>query len=384
MTSDLLRLPVDSLHHILQFLVSLGLIGFDAGVAFSQVTNTVSEPLRQHQYDLSTEGRPFLLKEAANVSFFLLGELHGENEIPALIRDLWPAMWRSGYRNIAAELSPWVANQLEFSSQNVTEPIRCLWSQTEATYVASFKKNRTPVLWGCDIEEIQPHFLIRDLASANPKNQVLQSIAEMTKTGYQRSMSPELLRRLQNATQVKDILRGGVSLQESISSTLQVEIDRLNNNTRLQASNRREAVMKKLFHRYYQKSPKSKVFARFGRNHLHRGLDRRGVSTLGNFMVELAITQGRRAFNLAAFAAGGKISLLDSLLDWDERKDDPAFEFLASLARYPATIFDLRPIRQALHRIPENQRSQVEASLVYWADSYDAILCYREVTPLSQ
>ena len=82
------------------------------------------------------------------------------------------------------------------------------------------------------------------------------------------------------------------------------------------------------------------------------------------------------------FAAGGKIFLGGPLLDWDERKDDPAFEFLASLAHYPATVFDLRPVRQALHRVPESKRSQVETSLVYWADSYDAILCYREVTPM--
>jgi hypothetical protein len=28
------------------------------------------------------------------------------------------------------------------------------------------------------------------------------------------------------------------------------------------------------------------------------------------------------------------------------------------------------------------RRSPIEASLVYWADSYDALIFYREVTPL--
>ena len=69
---------------------------------------------------------------------------------------------------------------------------------------------------------------------------------------------------------------------------------------------------------------------------------------------------------------------------FDETKDDPAFALLASLARYPQTIFDLRPLRQRLHRIPEAERSTVESSLVYWADSYDAIICYRQVTPLPE
>jgi hypothetical protein len=382
MTFNLLRFLMSRLPPIFQLLTSLGLLGFGASVAVGQVVDTVSGPLRQHQYDLSTDGRAFLLKEAASASFFLLGELHGEKEIPALIRGIWPSLWQSGYRYIAAEVSPWAANQLEFRSQNVAEPIRGLWSPADASYVASFKKGRGSVLWGCDIEEIQPHLLIRHLASAIPKNPTLQSIAAMTRSGYRRSMAPELLRRLQEATEGRDISRGVVSLQSSILRTLEVEIDRLSDTTRLRASTRREALMKDLFYRQYQKNPKAKVLARFGRNHLHRGYDRRGVSTLGNFIAELAVGQGLQTFNLATFGAGGQIFWPDSLLEWDERKDDPAFEFLASMARYPATVFDLRPIRQALHRIPENQRSQVEASLVYWADSYDAILCYQEVTPL--
>ena len=110
--------------------------------------------------------------------------------------------------------------------------------------------------------------------------------------------------------------------------------------------------------------------------------DRRGVSTLGNFVAELAAVEGLTAFNVAAFAGGGKFRLLGPPVDLDERGDDPAFAYLASIARYPATVFDLRPLRQMLHRLPARQRSAIEASLVYWADSYDAIVFYREVTPL--
>jgi hypothetical protein len=69
-------------------------------------------------------------------------------------------------------------------------------------------------------------------------------------------------------------------------------------------------------------------------------------------------------------------------MEFDERSDDPAFAYLASVARYPATVFDLRPLRPILHGLPENERSAIEASLVYWADSYDAMIFYREVTPL--
>jgi hypothetical protein len=39
---------------------------------------------------------------------------------------------------------------------------------------------------------------------------------------------------------------------------------------------------------------------------------------------------------------------------------------------------------QPPHRIPGFRRSPLEASLVCWADSYDAMIFYREVTPLAR
>jgi hypothetical protein len=40
----------------------------------------------ENQYDLAGSGKVFLSDEAQRASFFLLGELHGENEIPSLLR----------------------------------------------------------------------------------------------------------------------------------------------------------------------------------------------------------------------------------------------------------------------------------------------------------
>jgi len=361
-----------------QLLTLFAVFSFCAVSIKSQVANGISVPL-PIQYDLSTDGRAFLLNEAARASFFMLGELHGESEIPALIRSLWPSMWEAGYRHVAAEISPWAANRLELGDRIV--PIVGLWTQSEATFVTSLKKDRVPVLWGCDIEEAQPHLLIRELAAANPKNEKLQRARDMVKSGYQRAMAPTLLQVLKATVVANDPSVGGVSFQKNLVQTLEVETDRVTG-LRLSASLRREEVMKDLFHNYLATSGKTKVFLRFGRNHLHRGIDRRGVSTLGNFVAELAASEGRQTFNVAAFAGGGKIRLGGPASDFDERGDDPAFAFLASIARYRATVFDLRPLRVALHRLPESKRSAIETSLVYWVDSYDAMIFYQEVTPL--
>jgi len=351
-----------------------------SGTAAGQVVDAVAGPLREHQYDLATKGRTFLEEEAAKASFFMIGELHGDNEIPALIRAIWPAMWKAGYRHIAAELSPWAANRLEFDPN---APQRSFsWTRSDVSFIAAHRQGANAVLWGCDMEEARPHVLLQELAAANPTNQELQSAAELTKDGYRRATAPKLLEHVRKAGEIKDLLAGGVSLWSSIIRTLEIEVDRLSPDTRLSASQRRETLSKELFHDYWQKSGYPKVMLRFGRNHLHRGYDRRGVSTLGNFVAELALLRGVKAFNVAAVSGGGKIAWGGRLMDFDERTGDPALAFLGSIARHAATVFDLRPVRQALHRIPEGKRSPDESSLVYWADSYDAILFYREVTPI--
>ena len=370
-------------------LALMGLSSF--GTAQAAKASENDDPIRlelsRHQYDLSRDGRTFLLSEARKASFFLLGELHGENEIPALLQDLWPAMWQGGYRYIAAELSPWAANQLEFVPADRQPKLLTLWSEAEASFVHSQGASQ-PVLWGCDIDEEQPHLLIRELAAANPANSSLAQMVETTKSGYKRQMAPGLLGVLPSTGAVQDVTVNDISLAENIRVTLEVESDRLGPDTRLAASLRRESAMKELFLRHYQRTvpreSNAKVMLRFGRNHLHRGYDERGVSTLGNFVAEFAFSRHKTVFNVAAFGAGGKASLAGETWDADERADDLAFEFLASGARYPTTVFDLRPLRELLHRIPQEKRSPLQNRLVYWADSYDAIICYKNVTPLHQ
>src|SRR5262245_13760172 len=185
-----------------QLMVVFVVLGLCGGSVNGQVAESLNLPLQQSQYDLSTDGRAFLLKEAAHASFFMLGELHGENEIPALIRSLWPSMWEAGYRHIAAEVSPWIANRLEAGNREV--PIFGLWTQPEATFVTSFKRDRAAVLWGCDIEAAQPHLLIRELAAANPDNKDLQTAVDTVKDGYQRRMAPALLQLAESAAVVSD------------------------------------------------------------------------------------------------------------------------------------------------------------------------------------
>jgi hypothetical protein len=355
-----------------------------AGQTAPESVDPILTSLDAHQYNLAADGESFLLDEAQKNDYFLLGELHGENEIPALIHALWPAMWKDGYRHIAAEVSPWAAYQLEFVPAGTGPKVVGLWTRRQASDVRAFSTPGESVVWGCDMDEIQPDALLRELAALNPGNASLQEAVQTVQGGYARKLAPALLDLLKRAGAIQDKQIGGLSLRQNLLATLEIEKNRAADETRMVAQNERELLMKQQFLAHLQQpAPGSKVMLRFGRNHLHRGYDARGISTLGNFVAEYAIARGQHAFNLGAFGAGGKAALGGETWDADETKDEPAFALLAGQAKYAATIFDMRPIRPLLHRIPQEKRTPLQANLIYWADSYDALLCYKNVTPLA-
>ncbi len=329
----------------------------------AQSEDQISAFLRSHQMDLASEGRAFLVDEGSRVSFFLVGGLHGDNETNNLVQALLPRLAPFGYRYAAAEMSAWTANRFFPPANGAIAPV-----------------------WGLDIEEGQPDALIRELAAANPQSRPLQSMSALVKERYRRSQAPQLSALAGQVTDIRDRYYGDVSLLYLIQRTLAVESERLDPSAELSASVERESFMKQSFVLNYRNAMRAdhaapKVVAAFGQNHMHRGIDHRGVSTLGNFIAEFAAAERTRSFHLAIFAAGGKINV-GGLLDADQRKDQLAFELLASAAKFPATVFDVRPLRQQLRRLP-SPLSARDANLSYWADSYDAIVCYREVTPLA-
>jgi hypothetical protein len=353
-------------------------------VAAQDTTETsIKQRLLTYAESLHGSGEATLLKEAGKHQYFLLGELHGENEIPDLITDLWPQLWQKGYRHVAAEVSPWAATHLQMSAAKDLIPVPGLWTRTQAAGISRFAASREQILWGCDIEEEQPDRLIREIALQNPKDARLQDMLRIVSNGYNRKLAPELLQLALSDRPVSDFQVGGESLWENTLDTLKVEALRSDPDTRYLASDERERVLKDYFLSHLKHEPQGKVLLRFGRNHLHRGLDARGISTLGNFVSEWALAQGQSVVNIGVFAAGGKEHLAGQTFDADERQDELAFSLLASLSGSDATLFDLRSLRPILHAIPPEKRTPLQTNLTYWADGYDFLLCYPSVSPLT-
>jgi len=244
-----------------------------SAAALGQTNDSIAELLLGRQLDLATEGKAYLLNDASRATFLLIGGLHGDQETPALVQALSAGSAQFGYRHVVVEMSPWAASRLEGS----------LSPQGAGTQIR-----------GADMEEVQPHLLIRDLASAYPGNRALQSMVEMTNGGYRRALAGQLLKRAREISDVKDITVGGFSLHTLLLRTLDVESVRASNQ-RFDASTRREAFMKELFISHYRAAAQGKIKPKFvvafGQSHLGRGIDRRGVSTLGNFIGELAVAE---------------------------------------------------------------------------------------------
>ena len=177
------------------FILCLSIVVVAAPVApqVPQSDDPILTVLTAHQQDLETDGLKFLLDEASKNDFFLLGEVHGDNEIPKLLTILWPVMWKQGYRHIAAEVSPWAAHQLEFAPVGKGPDVMGLWTKREVSDVRTFAGPNEDVIWGCDIEEAQPQLPIAELASLNPDDHDMKRMRDLTKDGYNRKMAPDRL-----------------------------------------------------------------------------------------------------------------------------------------------------------------------------------------------
>ena len=375
--------------HCFRMILGLSLVALGSNTTLrggtDQADDQILATLANHQYDMGNEGRNFLLNETRSHDFVLLGELHGDNEIPTLLKVLWPDMWTQGYRFIAAEVSPWVAHQLEFVPTGKGPKIQALWTKQEATEVHALGDSNTAVIWGCDMEEEQPQLLIRELARLNPGDPNLRRMVELTKDGYNRSMSPDLLDLAERSNGRADEVSNDVSVRENLLATLEIEKNRLRPETKMTAQDERERLMKKQFLEHFRRysTPERHQRCCFVSGEticieaMMPAASRRWAISLWS----LPLRRARRHLMWEHLVLGVR-HIVGNTWNADERQDELAFAILAEKAKYSATLFDLRPIRALLHRIPREKRSALQTNLIYWADSYDALICYKKVTPL--
>src|SRR5262249_46145609 len=107
----------------------------------------------------------------------------------------------------------------------------------------------------------------------------------------------------------------------------------------------RETLMKRTFLALYRAAGGPKVFFKFGANHMMRGLSQTQVPALASFVDDVAIAEGKRAFNLLILCGpgtkAGDLMGNEGNCEIDLAKDLP--DLVPQVDATRLTLFDLAP-----------------------------------------
>jgi hypothetical protein len=121
----------------------------------------------------------------------------------------------------------------------------------------------------------------------------------------------------------------------------------------------REAWLKLGFFRHYKAARDKRAILKFGANHLGRGLNETNAWSLGNFLHELAISNGKEAFGIDLWSIqGGNLP------------DDASWLKPLLPGKLAPTVIDLvalRPVsRSLLEKLPEEDRAKLRREIFSW------------------
>ena len=140
--------------------------------------------------------------------------------------------------------------------------------------------------------------------------------------------------------------------------------------TGYESNREREENMKTLFMRGYRAAERSehalpKVLLKFGHWHLYRGMNLGSVFTLGNFVSDLATSNGMQSFGIAVLLDDGAGSSRDLL------KRAPWAKPFVDASSGPWTVIDLRPMRPYAH---DRRLGTIDPELWRLLFGFDAVL----------
>lgn len=370
---------------------------------------------------LSGTGRDFLLREAERASFFLIGEEHGFAENPLIAKALLQEL--SAYRHFAAEIGPITAARLEAEAHrhSVSEVLAGFnrrypfslpffnWLEEGSLLATALDPKRTAGarLWGLDQEFFfSPvyHFVrLQELAPDARARAAAQEFVEGTRGELDRAAQshdpggafvatakPADFDRLDTAfrsasPEARRILR---ALRESAA------IYQKNLRGEVYANNAERAqLLKRNFMAALQAAratdPAPKMFFKFGAGHVMRGRSYTNVFDLGNFVAEVAASQGRSSFHVLVMATGGTYNKYLPFVgnEADKRKElvPASTYFYADVQPFVAAadppglrVIDLRPLRPLLgtRALPNLPRGVSEL-----ITGFDAVVLVTEAHP---
>ena len=359
-------------------------------------------------------GWDWLVRQARDAQFTLVGEEHGVAETAQLSAALFKALRPSGYRRMAIELSPIIAQDIEtaarrnglqgilqlFASPDTWSP---MYLREEAQFLAAVvaaapKTER--VLWGFDREIFSDRYLISRLeAKVPPRARASYARLKDASTGsaerraknpgaeppFLFAQSPDIvsavradwlrpdresdtiLRTLEESLAINAVARTGTAWD---SSERRAQWMRSSLAARLNEERRRESA--------------AKVMLKAGYNHMIRGANYVNVFDVGSMTDEVATLDGGRAFHIIVLPGpGSRQAVLGpgrsfasvSSDEFDEFKagDQRLTRVLSNATASGHEVIDLRALRPLAMRGLESWNADVVRTI----HGYDAAVIWK-------
>ena len=356
-------------------------------------------------------GWDWLVQQARDARFTLIGEEHGVAETAQLSAALFKSLRGSGYSRMAIELSPIIAQDVEaaarrnglqgildfFARPDTWSP---MYLRDEAQFLAGVV-NAAPkgerVLWGFDREIFSDRYLISSLERKVPRGakESFARLKEASTNAWARqqqnpgppflfTQDPAVVSAVRAAWPNPDrdsdtILR---TLEESLAINAVARTGTAWDSSERRAQWMRNNLAERLREERARGSPK--VMMKFGYNHMIRGANYVNIFDLGTMPDEVAGLAGGRAFHILVLPGpGSRQAVLGPGRSFVSVSSDEFDEFRAGdqrltrvLSNSNATgheVIDLRALRPLAMRGLEGWNSDVVRTI----HGYDAAVIWK-------
>ena len=359
-------------------------------------------------------GWDWLVKQARDARFTLVGEEHGVAETARLSAALFEALRSSGYSRMAIELSPIIAQDIEtaarrnglrgilefFASPDTWSPMYLREeAQFLAAVVAAAPKGER-VLWGFDREIFSDRYLISKLETRVPsrarasyarlKDASMGSAARRAKDPgaeppFLFAQSPDIVSAVRADWPRPDresdtILR---TLEESLAINAVARTGTAWDSSERRAQWMRSSLAARL-NEERRRGSAPKVMLKAGYNHMIRGANYVNVFDVGSMADEVAALGGERAFHILvlpgpgsrqAVLGPGRSFVAVSSDEFDEFKagDQRLTRVLSNANASGHEVIDLRALRPLAMRGLESWNADVVRTI----HGYDAAVIWK-------
>ena len=373
------------------------------------------EALQRNRLPLAMSDSPagrgwdWLVAQARDARFTLIGEEHGVAETARLAAALFNALRGSGYSRMAIELSPIIAQDIEaaarrnglqgildfYAAPSTWSPMYLREEAQLIDSVVSAAPKGERVLWGFDREIFSDRYLISRLEPRVPAR-ARESFARLKQASanawaggapfiFSQNPEPAVVSAVRGAWPNPDrdsdlILR---TLEESLAINAVARTG-----TAWDSSERRAQWMRNGFAERLReeqtRGSQPKVLMKFGYNHMIRGENYVNIFDLGSMPDEVAALGGGRAFHIIVLPGpGSRQAVLGPGRSFNSVSSDEFDEFQAGdrrltrvLSNAAATgheVIDLRAVRPFATRGLDSWNSDVVRTIL----GYDAAVIWK-------